>query len=58
MTYNNAKLMKTCFVNKFNCFVTIKSVFHFAGGLMFKVTVNGCEDEFTVQEWECSRFTY
>ena len=58
MAYDHKKFSaKRCWVERFNCYVDSVISFHFAGSIMYRVTV-GNMTEFVVQESDCSRFSY
>jgi len=59
MDYDHKKFSaKRCWVNKFNCFVSINKAFHFGGDIMYRVTVGTWPEEFVVAARECSKFSW
>ena len=58
MDYDHKKFSaKRCWVNRFNCYADIFGSFHFAGTIMFKITI-GAGTKFVVPEYECSKFSW
>ena len=59
MDYNHKYFSaKKCWVNRFNCFVSINKAFHYAGSIMYRVSVGAWPEEFVVASHECSKFSW